>query len=341
MPTLRKTLIVFLLVAFVSTATAASRPASATAPLASDPVARAVDWLHDRQLPGGGFGVNGNESAAMTADVVYALALAGEDPGGAGWTKNGQLALDALARLAPAYVGSDAGQAGKVARAVAAAGRDPSTFVEQKDLIAVIEAAYNPATGRYHPDFLFRHTVAIEALQRANLPVPPAAYAALRRAQLADGGWFWTFEATKSDVDTTGRVLQVLGRAPEGTCDTAFVRGANYLARAQTASAAWAVEAPPTTSLPNANSTGLAVGGLRSIGRSPDAQPYVKGGKSALQALLAFQEPGGAFVYIAEPGKEEVRLTATADALMGLLQDQGDPATAGCRPVYLPLLLVR
>ena len=47
----------------------------------------------------------------------------------------------------------------------------------------------------------------------------------------------------------------------------AFVRAASYLARAQMPNGAWAVDAPPSTSPANANSTGLAVGGLRAIGR--------------------------------------------------------------------------
>ena len=78
----------------------------------------------------------------------------------------------------------------------------------------------------------------------------------------------------------------------------------------------------------------------RSVG-IPDAEPFVKGGTSGLQALLAFQEPSGAFVYIAQPGKEEIRLTATADSLVGLLQTQGQPALIGCHSVYLPLILMR
>ena len=261
MPTMRKYLLVLLL-----TVVALSFPMAAGA--AADPAKAAVQWLHTQQLADGGFGVRGTTSAPITADVVYALALAGEDPGGPAWTVDGHSALDALAKVAPGYIGTDAGQAGKVARAVAAAGRDPRSFGGM-DIIAVIEAAYDPATGRYHPDFLFRHAVAIEALQRAKLPVPPAAYAALRKAQLPDGGWFWTFTGTKGDVDTTGRVLQVLGQAPAGTCDVSFMAAASYLAHAQTTSGAWAVDAPPSTSPANANSTGLAVGGLLAIGRDP------------------------------------------------------------------------
>lgn len=313
-------------------------PASA---LAADPVQAAVQWLHTQQLPGGGFGLTSTPSAAVTADVVYALALAGEDPGGAAWTVNGKSALDALAVLAPAYVGTDAGQAGKVARAVAAAGRDPRSFVSGLDLIAVIENAYDPATGRYSVNFLFRHTVAIEALQHAKLPVPAGAYKALRDAQLPDGGWFWSFNTTSTspaDVDTTGRALQVLGDASVAQCDLDFLAATSYLSRTQAENGAWAVDAR-STSVANANSTALAVAGLKAIGRSPDAPPFVQSGKSGLDALLAFQEPSGAFVYSIPADPRTNRLTATTDALIGLLQTMHQSAGDGCKRIYLPLIL--
>jgi hypothetical protein len=115
------------------------------------------------------------------------------------------------------------------------------------------------------------------------------------------------------------------------------VAGANYLARTQRSDAAWADL--PTKNVSNSNSTALAVGGLRAIGRNSEAAPYVKGGRNALQALLSYQEPGGAFIYIAESGKEELRITATTDALMGLLQPEG--VAGRCPSVYLPLFLAR
>jgi hypothetical protein len=329
------------LIVFWLTVVLLSLPLAASA---ADPVQAAVQWLHAQQLPDGGFGLNGKSTAAVTADVVYVLALAGEDPGGSTWAKAGGTALDALARLAPGYIGTDAGQAGKVARAVAAAGRNPRSFGGM-DVIAVIEAAYNPATGRYHPGYLFRHTLAVEALQRSNVNVPAQAYAALRQAQLPGGGWSWSFPVVGKplpppDVDTTGRVLQVLGRAPLSQCDATLEPGAQYLASAQLETGGWADAAAPTTKPANANSTGLAVGGLRATGRDPDAAPFVKGGHSALQALLAFQEQSGAFGYTAVPGGEEYRLTATTDAVAGLLQALGQ--TGGeCRRVYLPMVLAR
>lgn len=333
MPGTRKFLILLLLAAVALIPGAMPPPSVASS---ADPVQAAIQWLHTQQLSDGGFGVRDTASAAMTADVVYALALAGEDPGGPAWTQNGRSALDALGRLAPKYIGTDAGQAGKVARAVAAANRDPRSFAGI-DLIAVIEAAYDPATGRYHPNFLFRHTVAMDALQRSHLTIPPAACSALRSAQLPDGGWFWTFEAQKADVDTTGRVLQLLGQPDPGQHDVAFTLAADYLAGAQAPDGGWAADGPASGNPSNANSTALAVGGLRAIGRNPDAAPFVKGERGALQALLAFQEPSGAFAYMTTSGKEEVRLTATTDALIAFLENQG--AIGPCLSPYLPVIL--
>ncbi len=331
---------VALLVALLLTAIALS-PAAAADPVQTA-VQKAVQWLHTQQLNDGGFGSPGSakSNAAVTSDVVYALALAGENVDGPEWSKGGVSALDALANLTPGYAGADAGQAGKIARAVAAAGADPRSFGGM-DVLAVIEGAYDPATGKYHPNFLFRHALAMEGLRVSGEPVPAQAYAALSAGQLAGGGWAWVFPSPNTtpvaDADTTGRALQTLASASQGACNTDFIAGAAYLARTQREDAAWADL--PTKSVSNSNSTALAVGGLRAIGRNPETAPFVKGGRTALQALLSFQEPGGAFVYIAEPGKEELRITATSDALLGLLQPLG---TAGpCPATYLPLLLAR
>ena len=190
---------------------------------------RALMWLHTQQLPDGSFGLRrpdgtGIPSASVTADTVYALALLGEAPAGPSWTPpGGRSALDALADLAPSYVGTDAGQAGKVARAVALAGGDPRQFGGM-DLIGIIQAAYNPVTGRYHPNYLYRHTLAVEALLRSGVPVPPAALTALLQAQLASGGWFWSFDGQTGDVDTSGRVLQLLAGLAGVQAPAAFER---------------------------------------------------------------------------------------------------------------------
>jgi hypothetical protein len=314
---------------------------TATAPVAQadDPVQRAIAWLHTQQLADGSFG-----SASVTADVVYVLALAREHPDGPAWTKGGKSALDALAALTPDYIASgDAGQAGKVARAVAAAGRDPRDFAGA-DVIGVIQQAYNPATGRYHPSLLFRHTIAVEGLLRASKPVPNAAINALLAAQLPNGGWFWAFidpgqidpSKDQSDVDATGRVLQLLAGQLKLQClATTYGRATAYLAGGQLTSGGWGVRVGQAPE--NANSTGLVIAGLRAAGRDPDAAPFLTSASTATATLLSYQESSGAFVYIKGAGKEESRLMATADALVALLQPLA-PAAA-CRSTYLPMIL--
>ena len=260
------------------------------------------------------------------------LALAGENPAGSAWTQpGGQSALNALALLAPGYVFNDAGQAGKVARAVALAGGNPRAF-GGLDLIDIIQKAYDPATGRYHPLLLYRHTLAMEGLKRSGVPVPAAAVDALLQAQLPDGGWFWSFDGEKSDVDTTGRVMQVLAGQMSVRCVPGYSRAGNYLAAAQLATGGWGVYPPPDPNLANANSTGLAVAGLKAAAFDPDAPPFQKNCHGAQASLLAFQEASGAFVYIRQPGMEEVRLIATVDALNALLQPLSSPGS--CQSLY-------
>jgi hypothetical protein len=334
----RRTSVVLLVALLVA---AVCLPVASAADPEETAVQKAIAWLQTQQLAEGGFGGPSKQPVpAITSDVVYALALAGEDVDGPLWTKGGVSALDALAKMAPGYIGGDAGQAGKVARAAAEAGENPRSFGGM-DVIAVIEQAYDPATGRYHPSFLFRQTLAMEGLRVAGEPVPAKAYEALRAGQLAGGGWAWAFpsqtQTPTADTDSTGRVLQTLAAESQGKCDIDFIAAVSYLTRTQHNDATWS-DLPSKTD-GNSNSTALAVGGLRSVGRDPAAPPFVRGGRSAVQALLAFQEPSGAFVYTAEPGKEELRITATTDALMGLLQPRG--IAGACPSVYLPLFLAR
>jgi hypothetical protein len=311
----------------------------------ADAIQRAIAWLHAQQAADGSFGFRRPDgsaipSASITADAVYVLALLGENPAGPAWSPAGRSALDALATLAPTYVYNDAGQAGKVARAVARAGGDPRAF-GGLDLVGVIQAAYDGATGRYHPALLYRHTLAVEGLLAAGIRPPQAALDALLQAQLPDGGWFWSFDGDESDVDSTGRVLQLLAGLLGWQCAPGYSRAANYLAAAQTEAGGWGVypPEPPNPNPANANSTALAVAGLAAAGYDPAAPRFQKNGRGALDSLLAFQEPSGAFVYIRQPGLEENRLMATIDALNALAQPVA--ASPACRPLYLPLLIAR
>jgi hypothetical protein len=318
---MRRLLTAFLIIGFLVWPSVPSAQAANSVPEA---IQAALAWLHSQQHADGSFG-----GASVTSDAVYTLALLGQNPDGPAWTPASVSALDALETLAPSYVTRGAGEAGKVLRAVALAGANPRSF-GGKDLIALIEAAYDPATGRYHPDYLYRHTLAVEGLLRAGRPVPAKAFDALFAAQLPDGSWFWSFDGTQGDVDTTGRVLTLLAGVGRQHQTESFAKAADYLDAAQLASAGWGVNPAPDANPANANSTALAVSGLRAAGYDPDAPRFQQGGVGGLSALLGFQEPSGAFVYIQQPGQEEVRLIATLEALMALVQR---------RPLYLPLVL--
>ena len=301
---------------------------------AVDPSSQALEWLHAQQRSDGSFGIGGQGSPAMTADVVYTLALIGEDPAGPHWSVNGRSALGALEALAVPYANRDAGQAGKVARAVASAGGNPRSFAGL-DLIQVIQAAYDPSTGRYHPQLLYRHTLAIEGLLRSGQPVPERALEALLSAQLSDGGWFWSFDGVASDVDSTGRVLQVLAAHAGISCVPRLYRGVDFLATAQLEDGGWGVYSQQEPG--NANSTALAIAGLKAVGADPASARFRKGQLTPEEALQAFQELAGSFVYTLLPGYEESRLLATLDALNAFGQPLRQASL--CTPRYLPVLL--
>ena len=175
--------------------------------------------------------------------------------------------------------------------------------------------------------------------------MPAAAVNALLAAQLPNGGWFWAFidpgqidpSKDQSDVDATGRVLQLLAGPLGVQCLSAtYGRAAAYLAGGQLASGGWGVRAGQAPE--NANSTGLVIAGLRAAGRDPDAAPFRTSAPTATATLLSYQESSGGFVYIKEAGKEESRLMATADALVALLQPLDTGSDLSLNPI-LPLIL--
>ncbi len=299
---------------------------------------RAVTWLRGQQKSDGGFGVTQESSAAVTSDVVYVLALLGEDVDSPRWTAaSGKSALDALQALSlPKYATSDPGQAGKVMRAVAAAGANPRDF-GGIDLVETIEGFYDATTGRYHPNWLFRHTLAVEGLLRSGVKVPQAAYDTLINSQLSDGGWFWSFDGEQSDVDTTGRVLMVMGGLAKTSALSTYARAADWLKNAQLPGGGWNTGyiAGPA----NANSTALSIAGLIAAGSDVQTPGIQAGSKGALDTLLSFQEPSGAFVYVKEAGLEESRIVATTDALSALTLLIQEPSP--CKLPYLPMILAR
>lgn len=298
---------------------------------------RALDWLHTQQRDDGGFGNGG-----MTADAVYAIALCGQDPDGAAWTKSGGSALDALESETPGYIagapdGGPAGELAKVIRAVQAAVGNPNSFAGM-DLVEDLKATYAASTGKYHPFKVYSHNLALIALQTVSQTVPSLAVTTLENSQLADGGWPWAWGLTTSDVDSTGLSMQAIIAGAGPSSPNIVDDAADFLENLRFRGGGY-----PDLAIrpePNCDSTSLAIQGLLASGRyrqEPLLFALETGAvASSWDALLAFQEPAGSFV--ASASVPESRLLATLEAIHALTSplypasqplEEGDATMAG------------
>lgn len=280
---------------------------------------RALEWLKTQQNSDGGFGNGG-----ITADAVYAIARGGQDPDGLEWTENGNSALDALEDKTAEYIasapgGHPAGELAKVIRAVHAAGGDPTDFPPGTDLVDELNDTYVETTGRYHPNKVFSHALALLALHDVGEAVPHKAATALENAQRGDGGWSWAWDGSTSDVDSTGRSMQALAASGGPSSPDVYSDAAGFLQDLQFTGGAFPDLA--SRSEPNCNSTALAIDGLLAAGRHRN-EPLLfstpaGGVRSTWDALLAFRMEDGSFAFTAS--SPESRLLATLDTIPALL----------------------
>jgi prenyltransferase beta subunit len=285
---------------------------------------RALNWLHDQQQEDGGFGGGG-----FTADAMYAIALCGQDPTGVEWAHplTNNTPLEALEEQTQDYIdgappGGPAGELSKVIRAVQEAGGDPRDFASL-DLVAELEALYDPGSGEYHPTKIYSHDLALIALHAVSETMPGLAVTALEDAHLVDGGWPWAWGATSSDVDSTGLSMQAIVAGGGPSSPDTMDDGADFLLALRFPGGAYPDLATRTE--PNCDSTSLAIQGLLASGRyrqEPLLFGLDTGGvASSWDALLSFQEPPGSFV--ASESVPESRLLATVEAVHAL-----------CSPLY-------
>lgn len=284
-------------------------------------IQRAIAWMHTIQRPNGGFG-----DCSTTATAVQAIAQAGQNPAGSAWARNGNTPVQALiSQNCP--LPDDSGVLAKMVLGLVTAGINPRAF-NGTDLVARLQAAYDPATRTYHPYSNFRLALVLKALAVAQAPIQPAVLQFVREQQRVDGGWGWPYDTSaeaESEVDTTGRMLEGLIAAAVPANDPLFSRADAYLKGIQQANAAWPLGA---NSAMNANSTALALAGLVAIGRDPLSAAYLRQGQDPVNALLRFQEASGAFAY--QQNSPESRILATLDAINALY-----PAYPGDHPLPL------
>lgn len=322
---------------------AAAWPATLTAaPAGSLPPRRAaveaaLGWLRAQQDAQGRVGGLG-----ASCEAAWVVAIAGENPSGPVWQQQGGSLLAACAADAPTYLARrDAGRLAKVLRAAVAAGADPRAFAGI-DLIAALEAKFDPQTGLYDPTFLYRQTLVILALHEAGRPLSPATRQALLAQQQPDGGWAWAVDPDPgngfelaADIDATARTLQALRALALPAGHPAYQAGAAFITARQNPDRGWGLAGGAT----NANSTALAIDGLLAAGHDPESPPLASATGDPVQTLLSLQEASGAFRYRLDA--PESRLLAFFDAVPTLVQpfphDQEDLTAI----LYLPRIFFR
>jgi hypothetical protein len=260
----------------------------------------ALAWMRGQQGDDGGFPGFG---PGDTADAVMALAAAGLDPNGE--VKNGASPVSYLGNQAAGYAAGGVGAAAKLALAAVAAGKDPRSF-GGLDLAAVVGRSYNAASGQYGAD-VTGHCLALLAARSMGAAAPPAALARLRGLQLPDGGWsFDGSAATGSDTNTSALCVQALVAQGDRA---ALPRALAYLRSQQNGDGGFPYsQTSQFGSDSDANSTAAAIQALAALGE--DTGP-------AQQALLALQNPSGAFRYQAAAPDDNA--LATYQSVTGLL----------------------
>jgi len=251
-------------------------------------VQRGLNWLHSQQeTTGPRAGAIG--SATATCDTARVVALTGESPTGPQWTQDNISLLQRCQLDLPQILArDDAGAIAKVLRTAVATGQNPRDFGGY-DLVAMLEAHYDPATGLYHPKNLFRNALALLALEETQRPIPPQAIDALIDQRNPDHCWGWPVGGDRTDTDTTGLVIAALAPYQQ----QAISQCVDTLKAHQLPDGGW--EARWGDEESNSDSTALVITGLLAAGIDPQSPEFTPGNTNAVQALLSFQAADGAF----------------------------------------------
>jgi hypothetical protein len=283
--------------------------------LADEAIGAALNWVKAQEGADGGFsnGFSPESDVSTTAEAVIALAAGGQDAGTVR-SSNGASPLDYLYQQVKTSQLEGTGIKAKVVLALVAAGLNPSDFAGQ-DLVAQLEAAYDPDSGSYSGS-IFDQALVMLALTNAGRAVPEGAADYLMTYQTTDGAWSFTGDtaALSGDTNTTALVIQALAAA--GRKDDAG-RALAYLQRVQNSDAGWPYQNPsPYGTETDANSTALVIQAIHAVGQ-PLGDWYVQG-TDPLGALLSLQNDSGSFSFQASfPGDN---MLATVQAI---------PAAAG------------
>ena len=283
----------------LSTVLFAPAPAEAKLP---QPAKEARAWLEGAQNRDGGFGSSQGSDSSVTITARAAIGFAAADRNPFDVLRSGRSPIGYLTSESKEI--RDSGEISLTILALHAAGADPRRFAG-RNLVSELDS-------RRRKDRTFDDRVNV------------AAWAALAfRAAQADGAassvieWLksvqgsgnrgWGISAgASSDPDSTGTVLQLLGRGNRAD------RALDWLAGVQKGSGGFSgMGSIPTV---NSQSTGLVLQGLAGLGYGPGK--LTSDGRTGLDFLESRQRSSGAIDYAA--GNDQTPVWVTADALVAL-----------------------
>ena len=276
---------------------------------------RALAWLLALQEEDGGFPSDFGR-VGVTAEAVLAGVAAGEDV--AQWRANAESrangdhpsVLDYLATQIAEYAeGTNAGQAGKLLAAVAAAGSDPRAFGGANLVALVID--YDDGSGSMDAVAL-NQSWAVLGLTAAGERPPKGALETLLAMQNEDGGWDGGYG---TDPQTTALAIQALIAAGLPVQDEAITDGLAYLADRQSETGGFFYDAQWGTQA-DADTTGRVLLALGAAQANALAGEWLAEWRSATEDLLGLQADDGGFPY--QAGGEPNALS-TAKAVLGLV----------------------
>lgn len=313
-----RALLAALLMAFVVLSPVAAQTAT---PAPATGLESGAAWLQAQAGADGGYiGFSGEPDTGTTVNVLLALAALKQ----AGIPVDLQPATNFLLAgdHALVYAQTSAGDAALLVLAAVAVGLDPRN-VAGVDPLSLATHALDRNTKLYGGG-VYDHALVILAMVAAGDEVPKAAISALADYQLKDGSWAFDGSTTDGagDTNTTAIAIQALVAAGfKGGRDIEQALG--YLKSVQLDDGGFPFQ-PGQGAAADGNSTGLVVQALFAAGEDPRGGDW----NGAYAALQSFQNPSGAFHYLA--AQPDDNLFATVQAL---------PALAGIAFPIIPAAL--
>lgn len=202
-------------------------------------------------------------------------------------------------------------RAGQLLTAIAAANENPHAFGDEPmDIVKEVKSQFNSSTGTYglsEKENVTDQVWAILGLASVNQPVPIDAVDWLAEAQLEDGSWN---DGYNGFLDITPLAVMALVASGHREVKSPEIQsGVGFIQENQASNGGWQSIWDTTI---NADTTGMIIQMITSIGEDPVNDHWSKEGGNPIEAIQSLQQDNGAV------GADFANAYSTADALLGL-----------------------